>query len=212
MSPLWLVALSVVMLGSVPLIGLAQENPCNGARGELVNASRELKAEAAKYKQALEQSVTPEIQEELSGKEGKASIAAVVRRVLNRRAQRLSEIRARIDTLMSMERIAFSDWQRCATKAGGRLEKLSGESRNVVQAHQKLAAELSDLLLDEAYRQYKDYRDPSPPSGPYYGSAYDSQAPYSRQRSPYPGPYGDRYGYGPPGYDPRRSPYQGYYR
>jgi hypothetical protein len=148
------------------------------------------------YRRLKEESITPRIQEELEKTEPGRSIARGVQEVLKARTRLLGDAKTKCLELAQSERSVYDEWRRCAGSGGGRRRNPNPQGPDsVARQRSGLLASLQDLLLDEAYVQYRNYRDPSPAS-------------YSFDQTPYMG--------GQNSWRPQRQmgadPYQGYFR
>jgi len=172
---------------------------------------RLLEEKAEMYAQVKEQSIATRIEEMLvkAGPRGRA--ARIVRGVLQERAGRMAEIRDELQDLISEEKGAFSQWRECVTR--GRRVKGFAKSHPEAASRKRLIAGLPDLLLDEAFLQYKGYRAPARYREQYSGDTFSRRA-----RAPGLSMPGDRTRYGEPfrhpprGYDSSRNRNQRYFR
>jgi hypothetical protein len=108
-----------------------------------------------------QESITPSIEQELE-KEPRRPVAKSVQEVLKERSRSLEQAKTMCLELAERERSAYSEWRRCAGAGAGRRGRhdLQGPD-GVARQRNELLASLQDVLLDEAYVQYKNYRDPS---------------------------------------------------
>jgi hypothetical protein len=168
---------------------------CEAETSAWTQAYEALEQALESYRLLKGESVTPRIKAELEKTEPGRSIARSVQEILKERSRLLGEAKTKCLELAQAERSVYDEWRRCAESAGGRRRHADPHGPgNVARRHSDILASMQDLLLDEAYVQYKNYRDPSPAS-------YSDQAPYMggqnswRPRQP-AGAY----------------PYQGYFR
>ena len=108
-----------------------------------------------------QESITPRIEQELE-KEPRRPVAKSVQEVLKERSRSLEQAKKMCLELAERERSAYSEWRRCAGAGAGRRGRhdLQGPD-GVTRQRNELLVLLQDVLLDEAYVQYKNYRDPS---------------------------------------------------
>jgi hypothetical protein len=94
-----------------------------------------------------------------------ASIARIVQVVLKERGERLAELGQKCLELADLERSSFEELRRCAAMGAQRRDNSSSAVfKNISRDRDRLMAELQDLLLDEAYIQYKNHRAPAAPT------------------------------------------------
>jgi hypothetical protein len=142
------------------------------------------------YRLLKGESVAPRIEAELEKMERRRSIARSVYEVLKERARLLGDAKTKCLELAQSERSVYDEWRRCAGNGGDRRRNPDPHGPNsVARQRSGLLATLQDLLLDEAYVQYKNYRDPSHASysfdqTPYMGGQNSSRT--QRQTGPYP--------------------------
>ncbi len=150
------------------------------------------------YRRLKEESITPRVEEKLEKKEQVRSIARDVQGVLKERNHLLGDAKTKCLELAERERSLYDEWRRCAGGGGGRRRNPDphGGPASVARQRNELLASLQDLLLDEAFVQYKNFRNPSPSS---YSSS--DQSPYMGGQDPWR-PQRTMGGY----------PYQGYFR
>ncbi|MGO9116996.1 MAG: hypothetical protein ACLQPD_05230 [Desulfomonilaceae bacterium] len=108
-----------------------------------------------------QESITARIEQELE-KEPRRPMAQSVQEVLKERSSSLEQAKTMCLELAERERSAYAEWRRCAGAGAGRRGRhdLQGPD-GVARQRNELLASLQDVLLDEAYAQYKNYRDPS---------------------------------------------------
>ena len=142
------------------------------------------------YRLLKGESLTPRIEEELKKTGQDRSIARSVQEILKERTRLLGDAKTKCLELAERERSVYDEWRRCAGSGGGRRRNADPHGPNrVARQRSELLASMQGLILDEAYVQYKNYRDPSPASysfdrGPYMGGQ-NSWRP-QRQMGPYP--------------------------
>jgi hypothetical protein len=186
-----------ILLWATPSLSADVKGTCTRERAAWEEAYGLMKAAAEDYRQIKEGSITPLIEKEIAAKGQSQSSAAVVRSVLQTRAQRMSEVREKLDPLMVEEKRSFDRLKKCVSRS--RRTSRRGSSRDAEERERKrVVAGLSDLLLDEAYDQYKNERPRSASrsndyqSGPsswqrYYGGYGRARQQYPMPRYPNPG-------------------------
>jgi hypothetical protein len=150
----------------------AQDATCEEENVKWVAMFKSLNEALDSYRVVKEESVAPIIEQKRAELGKDASVARIVQASLAERNQRLAEAEAKCLSLADSERSAFEEWRSCAS--GGRSRR-APSARGIVVAASKdretLLSKLRDLLLDEAYAQYKNQRDPTP-------SAYGQYEPW----------------------------------
>jgi len=165
----------------------ASEEPCSVEHEKWSGSSGELKDALEQLRQIKDESMSPEITESLSKGSKSLSIARIVQSALQRRSERLAEARGRCREFADKEKYAFDNLKRCLSgpslrRNNAAVAALSSISRD----RERLLKQMQDLMLDEAYVQYKGEREY--PSGAYSDYSQD-QAPrmtYQRQWGPDP--------------------------
>jgi hypothetical protein len=192
-----IVILTIGLVVWLSLVGSARiEAGCEPEAAGWTQAYGALEQAMESYRRLKEESVTPRIEEELKKTGQDRSIARSVEEVLKERTRLLGDAKTKCLDLAQSERSTYDEWRRCSGSGVGRRRNTDPNGPNrVARRRSELLASMQDLLLDEAYVQYKNYRDPSPAS-------------YSFDQSPYMG--------GPNSWRPPRQmgpyPYQGYFR
>jgi hypothetical protein len=192
-----LLILTISLAVGLSVFGSEQAHAsCEAEMTGWTQACEALKQSMETYGRVKGESISPRIQEELEKKEQGRSIARGVEEVLKERNRLLVDAKTKCLELAESERSVYDEWRRCA--GGGRDRRRNPDPsgpESVARQRSDLLASLQDLLLDEAFVQYKNYRDPSPPS-------------YSSDQGPYMG--------GPGSWRPQQQtgayPYQGYFR
>jgi len=189
--------LLIVLVCVVPAISEDVPGHCRKAHQDWLGAFNQFKAGIQDYRQLKEESITPRIEEEMKGREGRPPIAAIVRTVLQERDRRLSQAGKELEKLLALEKDSFDRWKVCSSQGRRRSQAHSRSDPEIVE-RDRLSAQCKDLLLDETFEQYRNYRAPVPSDYSYYGPG-----PYPRSQFPEqsaPGGYGERwgrFGYGP---------------
>jgi hypothetical protein len=162
-------SLGLCLLTVTPLLSDTTSGQCATEHARWLNAYESLQTGMENYRQIKYESVGPRIARDM-GTQGKgASIARIVQVVLKERGERLSELSQRCLELADLERSSFKEWRRCATLGAQRRDNSSAVAvKSIIPERDRLMAELQDLLLDEAYIQYKNHRAPAAPTPPSY--------------------------------------------
>lgn len=202
---------SIVLVGLLLLLSGAfhhavGEGPCEMERVQWANSFDALKNALDDYRRIKDESVTPKINEIVT-KTSRYSIASAIQTALKARADRMAEAENLCQETAARERVSYDAWRRC----GGQPQQRKNlppqfAPGSVSRERDRLIAELHDLLLDEAYAQYKGQA-ATPVNG--YGPEPSEQRGATRE------PRDDRWmgyrGQAPANSNPW-SAYQGYYR
>jgi hypothetical protein len=162
---LWLV------LWAPPVWSVADDG-CDAWRTRWINAFQRLRDGMDSAHQLKEGSLASRIQQEMGDRENAVSVARSVQAALKERSDALNRGRDQCRNLAMEEHQAFERWRACAV--GGNMRRGAAQASGLDAAaieRKKLLASLQDLLLDEAYVQYKNYQPPTPPAY----SEYDQQ-------------------------------------
>lgn len=180
----------VIMCAFTPGNVFAQ-SLCETEQTRWSDAFASLQKDMNEHRSAKQESITPKIQELLSGA-AKMEMAGAIQFVLKDRKNRLSELEEACRRSAETEKSAYDQWRRCSGsgKKGGSAASGPGA---VAREREKLLAELQELLLDEAYVQYKN--------------DHSSAASYSQERQQQDRWMGGQYQNSWPGYQG-----YGYYR
>lgn len=184
------------------------ETQCRSSEKNWSEAFTLLKDKTEALRAAKEQDVTRHIEEELSKGERSTSIARIVRSVLERRRKDIAETSLGCRQVSEMERTAFEQWRRCCVgRSGSRGPRGAGRPEGVRQERNTVLTLLSDLMVDEAFAQYKT----SKPLHAGAGSGSSSHGGYAS--GPAGSGYGERRYPGEPGrFAGYGYPYPGYSR
>lgn len=168
----------------------ASEEPCAAAHEKWSNSSGKLRDALQQYKQIKDESVAPEIEESLSQGRKLVPMARIVQSALKRRSDRLAEVGARCRQLADHERFAFDELRRCVSGRSQRrgntvLVALSAISKD----RESLLKQFQELMLDEAYVQYKGEREYPTDAYSGYGQNQAPRMSYQRQWVPDPRTY-----------------------
>ncbi len=162
-------SLGLCLLTGTPLLSDTNSGPCATEHATWSNAYESLLTGMENYRQIKYESVSPRIAKDMGTQGRGASIARIVQVVLKERGERLAELGRRCLELADLERSSFEEWRRCATVGAQRRDNASAVAfKSILPERNRLVAELQDLLLDEAYIQYKNYRAPAAPTSPSY--------------------------------------------
>ncbi len=162
-------SLGLCLLTGTPLLSDTTSGPCATEHAKWSNAYESLQTGMEDYRQIKYESVSPRIARDMGTQGRGASIARIVQAVLKERGERLAELGQRCLELADLERSSFEEWRRCATVGAQRRDNSSAVVfKSIIRERDLLMAELQDLLLDEAYIQYKNHRAPAAPTSPSY--------------------------------------------
>lgn len=168
---------------------LLAQTLCETEQTRWADAFASLQRDVNEHRNAKQESITPKIQHLISGT-ARVDMAGAIQYVLKDRKNRLSELEETCRRSAEVEKSAYEQWRRCGGSGKKGASASSGPGA-VAREREKLLAELQELLLDEAYVQYKN--DQSSPSS------------YSQERQQQDRWMGGQYQNSWPGY-------QGYYR
>lgn len=193
----------LALLGwATPLLPQGRPSECEAERGQWLNAVALLRTGMEAYRSARDESVGPRIEQDVAAGKGTVPVARTVRAVLQERRRKMAETEDICLRQTERERFAFEQWHRCSARGARRGGPAAGELREASADRDRLRKDLSDLLLDEAYAQYKNARPQT-----------ESYAESEQQRPMNAGYQSDRgAGYGRTGYPAPGGTYQGYYR
>ncbi|MFH0824525.1 MAG: hypothetical protein V2B18_17360 [Pseudomonadota bacterium] len=134
---------------------------CPEASSEWDRAYGSLEQAVEELRRAKQRPITEEINRRISEASGKVPIAKLVESVLQERRQGMMNAEDKVRRLMEREKEVFTGWRRCEGPTGPRARQ-SDRIRRAAEARERLTAQLPDLMLDEAFVQYKNYSDPVP--------------------------------------------------
>lgn len=131
------------------------EGPCETERIQWGDAFDSLRKAMDDYRSIKNESIAPRIGEVVA-KGPKGSMAAAIQAALKNRGDRMAESGRGCQAAVSKERTAYDIWRRCSG-AGQQRKNIPSQSGlgAVSRERDRLLADLQDLLLDEAYVQYK---------------------------------------------------------
>jgi hypothetical protein len=162
-------SLGLCLVAGTPLRSETPPGPCATEHAKWANAQESLQASMENYRQVKYESVSPRITRDMETQGRGASIARIVRVALKEREERLAELGQKCLELADSERSSLEEWRRCATVGAQRRDNSSAVVfKSIYRERDQLMAELQDLLLDEAYIQYKNHRAPAAPTSPSY--------------------------------------------
>ena len=181
-------AVLLLAVASSPLYCQDGTDSCVALQEKWGAAFQTLKERMEELRRFKSAPLKPAIQREQANPGNALSIAGSVRAALKERAALTDAATRQCRDAADRERIAFEELRACLPSGRQRRSNTNASWQNGDLDERKLVlAALQELLLDEAYLQYKNYRAPSPPSysgygpqwGPGPGSAYD---PYRANR------------------------------
>jgi hypothetical protein len=151
----------ICTISCISVSALTADASCNVEAAGWTQAYEALARGIESCRSLKQESITPRIEQELE-KEPRRPLAQSVQEVLKERSRSLEQAKTMCLELAERERSAYSEWRRCAGAGAGRRGRhdLQGPD-GVARQRNELLASLQDVLLDEAYVQYKNYRDPS---------------------------------------------------
>ena len=162
-------SLGLCLLTGTPLLSQTTSGPCATERARWSNAYESLQTGMENYRQIKYESVSSRIARDMGTQGRGASIAMIVQVVLKERGERLAELGQKCLELADLERSSFEELRRCAAMGAQRRDNSSAAVfKSISRERDRLMAELQDLLLDEAYIQYKNHRAPAAPTSPSY--------------------------------------------
>ncbi len=160
-----------LLIGGTPVDSRSQEATCEVEIAKWGAACKALEEAIDSYRGVKEDSIAPSIERKRTQRGKGAPVARIVQEALTERSQRLAEAESKCLGVADAERTAFEEWRDCAS--GGRTRRGAPSRGGGVVAgskeRERLLAKLRDLLLDEAYAQYKNHREPSPSGYSQYG-------------------------------------------
>ncbi len=173
-----LLALTLLLTGT-PLLSETVSGWCDGEQTKWSNAYESLRAGMESYRKVKYESIAPQITQEIATRGSRKPISRIVRAALKDRRERMAEAGERCRDLADQEQSCFKDLQRCATIGSRRRGNSSTANfKSISRERNRLIAELKDLLLDEAYIQYKNHRAPATPVSPGYEANQPSNIRY----------------------------------
>lgn len=163
---MWILLIGAVgtILWTGPLFSADGTGACDAQRSRWMETHEFLKETMGACQRIKEAPLGSRIQRELTSRQAD-SIAYGVQAVLKERSAALSAAMQRCREAAGMEAHAFEDWRRCARTVRPRKgEPPVASPDSVAGTRKQVLSALQDLLLDEAYVQYKNFRQPEPPA------------------------------------------------
>jgi hypothetical protein len=160
-----------LVLWALPVWSVADDG-CDAWRTQWINAFQALREGMDSARHLKDGSLASRIQQEMGDQGSGVSVARGVQAVLHERSVALNRGKDQCRNLAMEEHQAFERWRACAV--GGNMRRGASQASGLDAAaieRKKLLGFLQDLLLDEAYVQYKNYQPPTPPAY----SDYDQQ-------------------------------------
>jgi len=186
---------------TAPMCAETWEGPCEEEYTHWTRAVANLRESMDVLGKTKQESLRSDILDAVSRADRRVTTARIVQSFLDIRNRALAQQAEKCREVGDRERFAFDDLKRCVHSASRRRSNSSPALGALAKDRDKLVAELRNLLLDEAYVQYKGDRDAIPPS------AYSDAEP--RPRASYEGqsPWNQRPNYGAPNYFAPRGYY-----
>lgn len=143
-----------------PALSTDEGNPsCRSMQENWSKAFMLLKERTEALREAKAQAIGQRIEERISQREPGASIAVIVRSVLDRRRKEVAETSLGCSEVAEMERMAYEEWRRCSLAQRRQRNSPEGERPELfLQQRNSLLNVLSDLMIDDAFLQYKTSR------------------------------------------------------
>jgi hypothetical protein len=191
----FLVVISILSVGP-GFSASFEESPCSPEYSQWAAAFQSLKENMDSLKQAKEGSITPKIENEMKSDDSQLTVAEKIQLVLAERTRTIAESQDVTMESLQKENQAFERFRRCGSFDTKRSSRSNSDFNELSRERNRLFSSLRDLLLDEAYVQYKkDTPEPSTArSGNHSGSGAYSE---NMGRGPGQGGYGS---YNPDGY------------
>lgn len=171
--------------------------PCAHEHAQWTDSYEVLEKAVSELRDAKHESVGPRITQALAG-DTKGSVAQRIQVILKERERRIAEASRKAVDAAGQERSAFDQLRRCGASDSPRRSGASTAAVNEAsRSRNAIVADLQELLMEEAYVQYK--RESPVPASTYSGYGPDRQS--AQYHTPQYNP-GGRTGYGayPPGY------------
>lgn len=170
-----------------PGSGQTSAEACESQRSAWASSYEKLAQTAELCRNLRESSLQSRLEQLKASGEGGPSIARMVRAALLERQVALNQARRQCREAADRERFAFTDWRSCLSRSRvGGPQAGNAEIQAAVREREKLLKHVEDVLLDEAYVQYKNYRPPV---------AAEEEASRQQQRDTGYGQYGPTFGY-----------------
>jgi hypothetical protein len=167
--------------------GNASADQCESLRSAWVSVYQQLTQLAEQCLALRESSFQPRLEQLNEGRERGSTIARTVRTVLEERLNALNQAKRQVREAIERERLAFTEWRTClARPRRGGPQAGNGEIQAAARERERLLRSVEDVLIDEAYVQYKHDRQPV---------AAEQNEPRQQQYYLGYGPYGQPLGY-----------------
>jgi hypothetical protein len=152
----------ICMIFWISASALTADASCDAEAAGWTRAYEELARGIENFRYLKQESITARIEQQLEKTESRRSMARCVQEVLKERTRSLGDSKSMCLELAERERSAYAEWRRCAGAGSGRRGRPDLQAPDsVARQRNELLVLLQDVLLDEAYVQYKNYRDPS---------------------------------------------------
>ncbi len=187
---LWVGILTAV-LGFQTLVWAqdTRPSPCSQAYSEWQEVFGNLNQDMESLARLKHESLAQSISGDLAARKTSSTIAQIVRRVTAQHNRAITELGEECLRLANSEKIAFEQWRRC------RISETRGRDDHsavgLVRERSVKLVELQDLLLDDAYLQYRK-ESPNPSSA--YSQSQDPRQSPGPDRRIGAGPYDPYYG------------------
>lgn len=179
----------LLTIASSPLYCQDGRDSCTAFRQQWGTVFQTLKDRMDELRRLKSAPLEPAIQRELANPGNALSMAGSVRAALKERTAMTDATTRECRDAAERERMAFDKLRTCLPSSRQRRTNTNDSFHDGDLGERKLVlTTLQELLLDEAYRQYKNYQAPTPSTysdygpqwGPGPGSAYD---PYRANRA-----------------------------
>jgi hypothetical protein len=194
----------VALLGSetASLCADTWEGPCANEYSRWSTSVSTLRESMDSLRQVKQQSLRSDILDAVSRAGSGVTTARIVQSLLDKRNRLVAQGTETCRRLADEERFAFDDLKRCAASGSQRRGYTAQAIAPFAREREKVMAELRDVLLDEAYVQYKGERDVAPASAgsdpwPQSRVSFEGQAPWNQHMNyGRPNAFTPRYQYG----------------
>lgn len=138
-------------------VGKSADWPCASEQEKWNEEFIKLKQGVEEFGLSKQQPLTSRIEEEISRPDRTSSIAETVQEILRDRSQRIESAHLKCRELSAQETIAFNSLMRCTSPdSRKRNHPLAGQAIAASRDRDALLRDFNNLLLDEAYVQYKN--------------------------------------------------------
>lgn len=150
------VLLLVAVLVALTEAAQAVDRPCASELEQWNEEFLRLKQGIDAYRLSKQEDISSRIEESISRTDRNSSIAETVQEVLRDRAQRIESVYRRCRELGAQEATAFNIYNRCASPGSRKKNSQMNEQAPAsVREREILLGDLNQMLLDDAYLQYK---------------------------------------------------------